>query len=837
MRLSMVPRTFYPKIAIILCGLAGTAVAQPLCPDRWAPGMGVPGTSDRIWAMKQWDPDGAGPRAPVVALGGWFTMAGKALANHVAIWDGTEFSALGAGVGEGGIGCFEIDRDGKLVTAARWNGLNTIATWDGSTWTYLGSGTDGYLNSILRDYAGNLVVGGSFLHAGGVPSSNVAMWNGTAWQPMGAGVPREALNVVRGPNNSIIAYCYPGSLWSWNGTSWSDITSPHADIYGIATLPDNDVIVTGVVNGVPEWARRWDGNSFTGMGLRSTNSVGEVQVLSDGSIYVNGVDTTTPSGNTIHGIATYVNGEWIEAVRVDTTSVMVEKLQGRLILGGAISNNFERPWNWNNFAVRDGDNTGAWRMVGDGFDYYYLSSICVLADGRIVVGGGFSSVNGAVTRTIAVFDGNTWSALGEGLQGGRVESIVQMSDGSIVACGSFSMSGSTPVHGVARWDGTSWQPMGNGFPGSAVNVLAAGANGSLYVSGGFTLSDGLARWDGTAWVGVGTGIVGDVYAMHVHASGDLIVGGNFHTAGGLPASNIARWNGVAWTRMWTGIGGTLSAVYTITSDANGMIYVGGKFTVAGGISAQGVAKWNGASWSAVGSGLNGDVNSLAFDTTGKLVASGRFVTVPGGRIVRSVARFDGTAWQQLGDPAQLLAANTLVKAIRPLADGRFCVIGDFNNFGSTISRSIAFLGPGMPPEIEGQPADVFACLNSPVEFHIDATGPSPISYQWRKNDIDISPAANPSAATATLQLPSVSTADIANYSCRVSNGCGDTLSDRVDLSMCAADFNCDGTVDFFDYLDFVDAFSSLEDNADFNGDSIVDFFDYLDFVDAFSVGC
>lgn len=83
---------------------------------------------------------------------GWLVHNGwkSTLANHVAIWDGTEFAPhFSAGVGEGGIGCFEIDRDGKLNTAARWNGLNTIATWDGSTWTYLGSGTDGYLNSIL----------------------------------------------------------------------------------------------------------------------------------------------------------------------------------------------------------------------------------------------------------------------------------------------------------------------------------------------------------------------------------------------------------------------------------------------------------------------------------------------------------------------------------------------------------------------------------------------------------------------------------------------------------------------------------------------------------------
>ncbi len=65
---------------------------------------------------------------------------------------------------------------------------------------------------------------------------------------------------------------------------------------------------------------------------------------------------------------------------------------------------------------------------------------------------------------------------------------------------------------------------------------------------------------------------------------------------------------------------------------------------------------------------------------------------------------------------------------------------------------------------------------------------------------------------------------------------GDGVPDEC-AGCCAADFNCDGTVDFFDYLDFVDAFSSGAASADFNSDGVIDFFDYLDFVDAFSIGC
>ena len=58
----------------------------------------------------------------------------------------------------------------------------------------------------------------------------------------------------------------------------------------------------------------------------------------------------------------------------------------------------------------------------------------------------------------------------------------------------------------------------------------------------------------------------------------------------------------------------------------------------------------------------------------------------------------------------------------------------------------------------------------------------------------------------------------------------------VGTPSCPADFNHDQVIDFFDYLDFVDAFSTGADNADYNHDQSIDFFDYLDFVNDFSSG-
>jgi len=54
---------------------------------------------------------------------------------------------------------------------------------------------------------------------------------------------------------------------------------------------------------------------------------------------------------------------------------------------------------------------------------------------------------------------------------------------------------------------------------------------------------------------------------------------------------------------------------------------------------------------------------------------------------------------------------------------------------------------------------------------------------------------------------------------------------------CRVDINRDGRVDFFDYLDFVDALEEEDPAADFDGNGVVDFFDYLEFLPMFVAGC
>lgn len=57
--------------------------------DRWESFGGIPGTDGTIWAVVRIGTD--------LYVGGEFTIAGDVVANRIARWDGTSWSALGTG--------------------------------------------------------------------------------------------------------------------------------------------------------------------------------------------------------------------------------------------------------------------------------------------------------------------------------------------------------------------------------------------------------------------------------------------------------------------------------------------------------------------------------------------------------------------------------------------------------------------------------------------------------------------------------------------------------------------------------------------------------------------
>ncbi len=73
------------------------APASAQCTDQWLPGDGLPGLNGTARAAVVYD-DGTGP---ALYVGGLFSFAGELVANNIAKWDGTNWSALGGGMAGG----------------------------------------------------------------------------------------------------------------------------------------------------------------------------------------------------------------------------------------------------------------------------------------------------------------------------------------------------------------------------------------------------------------------------------------------------------------------------------------------------------------------------------------------------------------------------------------------------------------------------------------------------------------------------------------------------------------------------------------------------------------
>ncbi len=157
-----------------------------------------------------------------------------------------------------------------------------------------------------------------------------------------------------------------------------------------------------------------------------------------------------------------------------------------------------------------------------------------------------------------------------------------------------------------------------------------------------------------------------------------------------------------------------------------------------------------------------------------------------------------------------------------------------------------------------QPQDQTQCPSTPFVFSVSATGDGVFEYQWQwrrqgqttwrnittgfnSDSVASFIAATPRSAETIISLYNEGhwawMPLIGEFQCVVSNSCS-TSSSRVATSVvCAVDINCDRVVDLFDYLDFVQLFSSQAPAADFNLDGLVDLFDYLDFMVALHETC
>ncbi|HLH09759.1 MAG TPA: immunoglobulin domain-containing protein [Terriglobales bacterium] len=101
-----------------------------------------------------------------------------------------------------------------------------------------------------------------------------------------------------------------------------------------------------------------------------------------------------------------------------------------------------------------------------------------------------------------------------------------------------------------------------------------------------------------------------------------------------------------------------------------------------------------------------------------------------------------------------------------------------NSVGSVTSNTAA-LTVSVPPTIAGQPSNQTVTIGQTATFSITAAGTAPLSYQWRKNDANIS-----GATAATYTTPAtVSSDNGAQFTVVVSNLAGSIASTAATLTV------------------------------------------------------
>jgi hypothetical protein len=495
--------------------------------------------------------------------------------------------------------------DGTFYAGGNFTG--GVVRWDGRRWQSLGQGLNNAPAALVLD--GDILYAiGNFTKAGTVTTKGLAKWDGTAWSRVGNGI---------GPQ---------------------DAFDDDGDLYSVAILGD-DLIVGGnftKIDGVT--ARniaRWDGTTWHALGIGLANRNFEETELDDtGTVY------TLTAAN------------------------------GKLYAGGQFDSASNGPNNLlrvNNIAEWDG---ASWRPLGEGVtgeDTWDNGTIYTIAigNGAVYVGGDFTMAGGQPAANIARWIGGAWQPLGEGLTGEfdpfrPVEAI--LIDGTdVYAGGDFDFAGGQEIPRLAMWNGSEWAAVANqidSFGSGQIHALALSPDGRLFVGGEFVTIDtvlvhNIAFRQDNQWYALGQGLTdfatgnspGIVYATAIDDDGNVYVGGDVKTAGGIQVSNIAMWDGTGWSSLGSGVDGRVRAMVAVGDD----LFVAGEFTKAGSVVANHIARWNRQSqqWSALGSGINEIVYALAY-ADGILYAGGNF-TAAGNVTAYDLAYWDGAAWHAFGN--------------------------------------------------------------------------------------------------------------------------------------------------------------------------------------------
>lgn len=351
--------------------------------------------------------------------------------------------------------------------------------------------------------------------------------------------------------------------------------------------------------------------------------------------------------------------------------------------------------------------------------------VAVQPDGKIVIGGSFTTFRGVARAGIArltstgTLDLTSAFDPGTGAEDGSVYALALQTDGGILMAGDFGTVQGQPRDGVARLntDGsldTVFAPSSGG--GNAITVWAVAPVGSnqVLVAGEFTVManepcDGIARlnadgsqdaaftnrFSDTVRFNVGNGEY--VLTLALRDDGSVVAGGTFELVNNLYRPTLCQLTPDGDVDpVFNQESGTFDSVLATALQPDGKLVLGGQFTLANGASRRGLARLNAdglldGSFDP-GAGVVGRVFALAAYTNGpklgQTLLGGAFTSV-GGVAASGLARVNTNGVVDTNFSATILSND--VEAVVLQTDGKILIGGTFTNVNGAPRSGVARL--------------------------------------------------------------------------------------------------------------------------------------------------
>jgi uncharacterized delta-60 repeat protein len=588
--------------------------------------------------------------------------------------------------------------DGKVLIGGSFTTVDDVARTriarlnaDGSLDTSFdaGTGADSAVRSVVVQADGKVLIGGDFTTVDGVARNRIARLNAD------------------------------GSL----DTGFDPGTGANAGVQAVAVQADGKVLIGGSFITVDDVARtsiarlNVDGSldtSFDPDLIAGTGGdwVNAVAVQADGKVLIGGHFETVDNISRNHIARLNTNGTLDTSFDPGTgASAVVNALavqNDEVIVGGAFAtiDGVSRP----RIARLDSDGSVDTSFdPGDGMNNN-VWSVAVQVDGKVLAGGTFTEVDGTGRNRVARLNGD--GSLDVGLDPGtgasnQVEAVVHQADGKVLIGGYFTTVDGEDRKGIARLNAngsldTSFDP-GTGADPAVVRAVAVQPDGQVFIGGNFTKVNNMtrnriARLSALGAVDTGfdpgAGADDQVLTVAVH-DGGVLIGGYFTTVGGAGRKGIARLNssGAVDNGFNPVVSGENEWVLSLAVQDDDKVIIGGSFTTVNGVARKHVARLNanGTLDSSFdpGIGPNFLVRAVAVQDDGKVLIGGSFTTVSG-EDRKYIARLTDTGSLDTSfDPVK--GASSWVDAVAVQADGKVLIGGDFTTVNDVNCNHIARL--------------------------------------------------------------------------------------------------------------------------------------------------